>query len=174
MGPQRGTGERARLRSRRTASRVAVVREDGHGSCTPMRAKSLNSLNAAETELREMRSAWCGIRSARRGRRVLRHCAPGAFWHPAPPVGCDGCAGLRDRRRGAREARSGHRLRRPRPQRSPSRRATCTCCPMSACPRRCSGSSSPRRSVRRRAARPIAREMGFADELSAVIDRLDR
>lgn len=36
---------------------VAVVREDGRWRCTPMRAASLRSLSAAETELRELRSA---------------------------------------------------------------------------------------------------------------------
>jgi putative tRNA adenosine deaminase-associated protein len=36
---------------------VAVVREDGKWRCAPMRAAALNSLTAAETELRELRSA---------------------------------------------------------------------------------------------------------------------
>ena len=36
---------------------VAVVREDGKWRCTPMRKAALNSLAAAETELRELRSA---------------------------------------------------------------------------------------------------------------------
>jgi putative tRNA adenosine deaminase-associated protein len=36
---------------------VAVVREDGTWRCTAMRPASLASLSAAETELREMRSA---------------------------------------------------------------------------------------------------------------------
>ncbi len=36
---------------------VAVVREDGKWRCTPMRRAALNSLTAAETELRELRSA---------------------------------------------------------------------------------------------------------------------
>lgn len=36
---------------------VAVVREDGKWRCMPMRRGALNSLTAAETELREMRSA---------------------------------------------------------------------------------------------------------------------
>ncbi|GAA2571401.1 tRNA adenosine deaminase-associated protein [Mycolicibacterium diernhoferi] len=36
---------------------VAVVREDGKWRCTPMRKAVLNSLSAAETELRELRSA---------------------------------------------------------------------------------------------------------------------
>ncbi|MEZ0363635.1 tRNA adenosine deaminase-associated protein [Mycobacterium sp. pUA109] len=36
---------------------VAVVREDGRWRCTPMRPKALTSLAAAETELRELRSA---------------------------------------------------------------------------------------------------------------------
>ena len=36
---------------------VAVVREDGRWRCTPMRKAALNSLAAAETELRELRSA---------------------------------------------------------------------------------------------------------------------
>lgn len=36
---------------------VAVVREDGKWRCTPMGAAALTSLAAAETELRELRSA---------------------------------------------------------------------------------------------------------------------
>ncbi|MCV7253693.1 tRNA adenosine deaminase-associated protein [Mycolicibacterium fluoranthenivorans] len=36
---------------------VAVVREDGKWRCTPMRRAALSSLSAAETELRELRSA---------------------------------------------------------------------------------------------------------------------
>jgi putative tRNA adenosine deaminase-associated protein len=36
---------------------VAVVREDGKWHCTAMRSKALTSLAAAETELRELRSA---------------------------------------------------------------------------------------------------------------------
>ncbi len=36
---------------------VAVVREEGKWRCSPMAPKSLTSLNAAETELRELRSA---------------------------------------------------------------------------------------------------------------------
>ncbi|WP_156690398.1 tRNA adenosine deaminase-associated protein [Mycobacterium sp. Marseille-P9652] len=36
---------------------VAVVREEGKWRCAPMAAKSLTSLKAAETELRELRSA---------------------------------------------------------------------------------------------------------------------
>jgi putative tRNA adenosine deaminase-associated protein len=36
---------------------VAVVREEGKWRCAPMGAKALTSLSAAETELRELRSA---------------------------------------------------------------------------------------------------------------------
>jgi putative tRNA adenosine deaminase-associated protein len=36
---------------------IAVVREEGTWRCTPMRPAALNSLSAAETELRELRSA---------------------------------------------------------------------------------------------------------------------
>ncbi|MDA4106756.1 tRNA adenosine deaminase-associated protein [Mycolicibacterium holsaticum] len=36
---------------------VAVVREDGKWRCAPMRRAALTSLSAAETELRELRSA---------------------------------------------------------------------------------------------------------------------
>ena len=36
---------------------VAVVREDGRWRCTPMRRKALTSLAEAETELRELRSS---------------------------------------------------------------------------------------------------------------------
>ena len=38
---------------------VAVVREDGKWRCAPMHSASLNSLTAAETELRELRSSGC-------------------------------------------------------------------------------------------------------------------
>ncbi|WP_019973088.1 tRNA adenosine deaminase-associated protein [Mycobacterium sp. 141] len=38
---------------------VAVVREEGKWRCAPMHAASLNSLTAAETELRELRSSGC-------------------------------------------------------------------------------------------------------------------
>ncbi|ART67642.1 MULTISPECIES: tRNA adenosine deaminase-associated protein [Mycobacteriaceae] len=38
---------------------VAVVREEGKWRCAPMRSASLNSLSAAETELRELRSSGC-------------------------------------------------------------------------------------------------------------------
>ncbi|AIH43967.1 tRNA adenosine deaminase, partial [Mycobacterium tuberculosis] len=36
---------------------VAVVREEGRWRCSPMGPKALTSLRAAETELRELRSA---------------------------------------------------------------------------------------------------------------------
>ena len=36
---------------------VAVVREDGKWRCSPMRERALTSLQTAETELRELRSA---------------------------------------------------------------------------------------------------------------------
>ncbi|GAB4900393.1 hypothetical protein MAHJHV33_13450 [Mycobacterium avium subsp. hominissuis] len=36
---------------------VAVVREEGQWRCAPMAPKSLTSLSAAETELRELRSS---------------------------------------------------------------------------------------------------------------------
>lgn len=36
---------------------VAVVREDGEWRCSPLRSAALSSLSAAETELRELRSA---------------------------------------------------------------------------------------------------------------------
>jgi putative tRNA adenosine deaminase-associated protein len=39
------------------AQGVAVVREDGKWRCSAMRKAALNSLSAAETELRELRSA---------------------------------------------------------------------------------------------------------------------
>ncbi|WP_018603367.1 tRNA adenosine deaminase-associated protein [Mycobacterium sp. 155] len=38
---------------------VAVVRENGKWRCASMRPASLNSLTAAETELRELRSSGC-------------------------------------------------------------------------------------------------------------------
>src|ERR671911_37001 len=54
MGPQRAA---ARDADAPDGFGVAVVREDGKWRCAPMRAASLNSLAAAETELREIRSA---------------------------------------------------------------------------------------------------------------------
>jgi putative tRNA adenosine deaminase-associated protein len=56
MGPQRAP---AQDQSTDTPDGfgVAVVREDGKWRCSPMLARSLTSLSAAETELRELRSA---------------------------------------------------------------------------------------------------------------------
>lgn len=51
MGAQRAPAEQT------DSFGVAVVWEDGKWSCTSMRAAALNSLSAAETELRELRSA---------------------------------------------------------------------------------------------------------------------
>src|ERR1041384_3703120 len=54
MGPQRA---RAQDADAPDGFGVAVVREDGKWRCTPMRSAALTSLAAAETELRELRSA---------------------------------------------------------------------------------------------------------------------
>ena len=54
MGPQRAPAQDADAPD---GFGVAVVREDGKWRCTPMRSAALTSLAAAETELRELRSA---------------------------------------------------------------------------------------------------------------------
>ena len=54
MGPQRAP---ARDADAPDGFGVAVVREDGKWRCSPMRSNALTSLAAAETELRELRSA---------------------------------------------------------------------------------------------------------------------
>src|SRR6516162_8121411 len=55
MGPQRGPAKEAPETTEGFA--VAVVRENGNWRCSPMRTKALTSLSVAETELRELRSA---------------------------------------------------------------------------------------------------------------------
>lgn len=55
MGAQRATAQAAA--DLPDGFGVAVVREDGKWRCTAMRKAALNSLAAAETELRELRSA---------------------------------------------------------------------------------------------------------------------
>ena len=134
---------------------VAVVREDGKWRCTPMRRAALTSLSAAETELRELRSAgavfglldvddefFVIVRPAPSGTRLLLSDATAALDY-------DIAAEVLEKldadieRRGSRTT----------PTRS--RRATSGCCPTSGCPRRCSASSSTRRRpLRRRAAGP--------------------
>src|SRR6476659_1975098 len=54
MGPQRAPAKDADALD---GFGVAVVREDGQWRCSAMRSKALTSLTAAETELRELRSA---------------------------------------------------------------------------------------------------------------------
>jgi putative tRNA adenosine deaminase-associated protein len=56
MGAQRASAQKQSVESP-DGFGVAVVREDGKWRCAPMRAASLNSLTAAETELCEIRSA---------------------------------------------------------------------------------------------------------------------
>jgi putative tRNA adenosine deaminase-associated protein len=56
MGPQRGPAKE-QAPEIPDGFAVAVVRENGSWRCAPMRAKALESLAAAETELRELRSA---------------------------------------------------------------------------------------------------------------------
>lgn len=53
MGPQRASAQA----DTPDGFGVAVVREDGQWRCAPMRRKALTSLAEAETELRELRSA---------------------------------------------------------------------------------------------------------------------
>ncbi len=55
MGAQRAPAQKAAEQPEGFG--VAVVREDGKWRCTPMRRAALTSLSAAETELRELRSA---------------------------------------------------------------------------------------------------------------------
>jgi putative tRNA adenosine deaminase-associated protein len=56
MGPQRGPAKEQAPETPEGFA-VAVVRENGNWRCSPMRAKALTSLSVAETELRELRSA---------------------------------------------------------------------------------------------------------------------
>jgi putative tRNA adenosine deaminase-associated protein len=56
MGPQRAPAQE-QAADTPDGFGVAVVREDGKWRCSPMRPTSLTSLTAAETELRELRSA---------------------------------------------------------------------------------------------------------------------
>src|SRR4051794_29431791 len=56
MGPQRGPAKE-KAPEIPEGFAVAVVRENGSWRCAPMRTKALESLIAAETELRELRSA---------------------------------------------------------------------------------------------------------------------
>lgn len=56
MGPQRAQSKK-RAEDVPEGFAVAVVREDGKWACTAMRAAALTSLPAAEKELRELRSA---------------------------------------------------------------------------------------------------------------------
>jgi putative tRNA adenosine deaminase-associated protein len=56
MGPQRASAQDQGAETP-DGFGVAVVREDGKWRCSPMRPKSLTSLSDAETELRELRSA---------------------------------------------------------------------------------------------------------------------
>jgi putative tRNA adenosine deaminase-associated protein len=58
MGPQRAQKQDAsQAQDAPDGFGVAVVREEGKWRCTPLRPDSLTSLPAAETELRELRSA---------------------------------------------------------------------------------------------------------------------
>jgi putative tRNA adenosine deaminase-associated protein len=58
MGPQRAQKQDAsQAQDTPDGFGVAVVREEGKWRCTPLRPDSLTSLSAAETELRELRSA---------------------------------------------------------------------------------------------------------------------
>ena len=58
MGPQRAQKQDAsQAQDAPDGFGVAVVREEGKWRCTPLRPDSLTSLSAAETELRELRSA---------------------------------------------------------------------------------------------------------------------
>jgi putative tRNA adenosine deaminase-associated protein len=50
---------------------VAVVREDGKWRCSAMRPKALTSLTDAETELRELREFFVIVRPAPSGTRLL-------------------------------------------------------------------------------------------------------
>jgi putative tRNA adenosine deaminase-associated protein len=56
MGPQRAPAQ-DQAADTPDGFGVAVVREEGKWRCSPMLRKSLTSLTAAETELRELRSA---------------------------------------------------------------------------------------------------------------------
>jgi hypothetical protein len=56
MGAQRAAAQK-QAADRPDGFGVAVIREDGKWRCAAMRSAALNSLSAAETELREIRSA---------------------------------------------------------------------------------------------------------------------
>src|ERR1700758_5277704 len=56
MGPQRGPAKE-QAPDNPEGFAVAVVQENGKWRCAPMRSKALTSLGIAETELRELRSA---------------------------------------------------------------------------------------------------------------------
>ncbi len=154
---------------------VAVVREDGKWRCSPMSREALTSLTCRGDRVARIAQRRSGVRAARHRRRVLPDRAPGAVGHPAAAVGRDRGAGLRHRRRGAGERWTPISRRRTSRTPSRSRRAISACWPTSACP-------TPVLSVildetdlyADEQLGRIAREMGFAEELAAVLDRLDR
>ena len=153
---------------------VAVVREDGKWRCSAMRPAALNSLTAAETELRELRSAgavfglldvddefFVIVRPAPAGTRLLLSDATAALDYDIAAevlekLDADIERGRLDGRRAVRGGR----------------------------PRAAVGYRPARGGAGRHHRRidlyadeqigRIAREMGFAEELSAVLDRLDR
>ena len=123
---------------------VAVVREDGKWRCAPMRAASLNSLTAAETELREIRSAgavfglldvddefFVIVRPAPAGTRLLLSDATAALDYD---IAAEVLEKL-DNDISEDDLDPEHR----------SKRVTSACSRISACPRRCWGSSSTSR-----------------------------
>ena len=120
---------------------VAVVREDGKWRCSAMRPAALNSLTAAETELRELRSAgavfglldvddefFVIVRPAPAGTRLLLSDATAALDYDIAAEALEKLDGTSARRTSTTPTRS--------------RRAISGCCPISVCPRPCCASSS--------------------------------
>ena len=154
---------------------MAVVREDGKWRCAAMRAAALNSLTAAETELREIRSAgavfglldvddefFVIVRPAPAGTRLLLSDATAALDYDIAAevlekLDADIDEDDLDDEDPFEEGDLGV-ARRHRPARGGAGRII-----------------FDERPVRRRTARAGSpSEMGFDDELSAVLDRLDR
>ena len=152
---------------------IAVVREDGKWRCSAMRAASLNSLSAAETELREMRSAGavfglldvddeffviCGLRLPARGCCCRM---PPRRWTTTSPPRCWRSWTTTSTRRISKA--------------EPFEEGDLGLLADIGLPEAVLGVILDESDLYAdEQLGRIAREMGFADELSAVLDRLDR
>ena len=153
---------------------VAVVREEGKWRCTAMRPAALLSLSAAETELRELRSAgavfglldvddefFVIVRPAPAGTRLLLSDATAALDY-------DIAAEVLEKLDNDIEEDDLDPA-------EPFEEGDLGVLADIGLPKRCWASSSTRpTSTPTNKLGRIAREMGFADELSAVLERLDR